>query len=412
MEIHLQPHGQNLDSRQLLRHTGGMQNREWIQAELAALQASHARRTLRRAERAGGWITIEGERMLNLAGNDYLGLAQHPHVLAQAAAALQAAGAGAAASRLITGSLALHQELEERLARLKGCPTALVFGSGYLANLGILQAAVGRDDVVFADRLAHASLLDAAGLSRARLVRFHHNNPGHLADLLRKTPARRRLVLTESVFSMDGDVAPLADLCRAAADHDAMVLVDEAHATGIFGPGGSGLVRAAGQEQAVDFSMGTLSKALGSYGGFVACAPEYRDLLVNRARAFIYTTALPPPVLGAALGALDVLADHPGLGAELLARADRFRAALRAAGLDTGASTSQVIPVMVGDNQRTLDLAARLRAAGVMVGAIRPPTVPLGAARLRVSLTLAAAPGDLDRAAAAIVTAAHAVGLP
>jgi len=371
-----------------------MDSRErWIEAELAELrQAQRFRRAV--APPPG---------LLNFSSNDYLDLAQHPDVLAAAARALHAAGAGATASRLVSGTLPLHEELEARLARLKGYPAALLFGSGYLANLGILGALVGRDDRVFADRLAHASLMDAAVLARAELLRFRHNDAQHLDELLQKNPgAGRKLVVTESVFSMDGDMAPLPELAAVAQKNGALLLVDEAHATGVFGPGGSGLIREYQLESAVNLSMGTLSKALGGYGGFVACSEAMRALLVNRARAFIYTTAPPPAAVGAALGALDVLEKNPGWGTELLKHSAAFRDQLRADGFDVMQSASQIIPIQVGANACALELAEKLRTAGLLAIAIRPPTVPEGTARLRLSVTLAHSEDDLARAAEVI----------
>lgn len=363
---------------------------QWIETELEELQQAQR---FRRAVAAPPGL-------LNFSSNDYLDLAHHPDVVAAAARALHAAGAGATASRLVSGTLPVHEELEARLARLKGYPAALVFGSGYLANLGILGALLGRGDAVYADRLAHASLMDAAVLCRAQLYRFRHNNPQHLDELLQKAEgAGRKLVVTESVFSMDGDVAPLPELAAVAQRHGALLLVDEAHATGVFGPGGSGLIREHKLEASVNLSMGTLSKALGGYGGFVACSTAMRALLVNRARAFIYTTAPPPAAVGAALGALDLLEKNPGWGAELLRRAGAFRDQLRAAGLDVMQSASQIIPIQVGANARALAAADQLRAAGLLAIAIRPPTVPEGTARLRLSITRAHSESDLARAA-------------
>jgi len=363
---------------------------QWIEGELEELRQAHC---FRRA-------AVSPPGLLNFSSNDYLNLARHPAVIAAAERALHAAGAGATASRLVSGTQPLHEALEVRLARLKGYPAALLFGSGYLANLGILGTLVGRNDTVFADRLVHASLIDAAVLSRAELLRFRHNDAQHLDELLQKNfAAGRKLVVTESVFSMDGDLAPLSEIAAVAQRHGALLLVDEAHATGVFGPGGSGLLREHRLETAANLSMGTVSKALGGYGGFVACSEPMRALLVNRARAFIYTTAPPPAAVGAALGALDLLEQNPGWGTELLRRAGLFRDTLRAAGLDVMSSASQIIPIQVGANARALELAEKLRAAGLLVIAIRPPTVPEGTARLRLSVTLAHSEDDLARAA-------------
>ena len=379
---------------------------DWMNLELASLDAAHLRRRLVVRPGAGGWVESGGRRLLNLASNDYLALASHPHVVAEARRALEAYGAGATASRLVCGHLPCHEELERRLAALKQCPAALVFASGFAANTGIVPALCGRDDHVFADRLAHASLLDGIRLSGATLHRFRHNDAGHLDELLRKAPAKgRRLVVTESVFSMDGDLAPLADLADLADARGAMLMVDEAHATGVYGPGGAGRSVELGLQGRVTVSMGTLSKALGSAGGFAAGTEMLRDWLVNRSRSFIYSTGLPPAAAGAALGALDVLGREPEMGTELRRRATDFRKRLKDAGIDTGTGDSPIVPVPIGEPGRALALAARLEAAGILAIAIRPPTVPPGTARLRLSLSLAHAPEDLAAAADAILAA-------
>jgi 8-amino-7-oxononanoate synthase len=386
-----------------------MANEDWIAGELDQLRARGLERSLRAFESTGGRVRLGPRTLLNFSSNDYLDLANHPRVKASAQAAIDAYGSGATASRLVSGTLRLHEELETRLASLKGYPSSLVFASGYLANAGAIACLVGEDDLVIADKFAHASILDAVALSGARLARFRHNDPGHLAEVLEREPAkRRRLVATESVFSMDGDLAPLADLCALAHARDAMVLVDEAHASGVFGPGGSGLVSSLGLQDRVNVSMFTLSKAFGSFGGAVACSARLREWLVNRARSFIYTTALPPASVGAALGALDVLAQQHGLGAELLRRSSQFRERLKAAGLDTLWSESQIVPVKIGDNEKALALSRRLLDADILAVAIRPPTVPQGTARIRFSVTLAHTEEDLAAAAAAIVEAFRA----
>ena len=387
-------------------------NREaWIEELLIGLRAEHAERRICVYPGSGGKVRMDGREFLNFSSNDYLSLSKHPRVVAAARQALDEYGAGSAASRLVTGTLPIHEQLERRLADFKGYPAALVFGSGYLANAGVIPSLVSRDDTVFADKLVHASLIDAIRLSRAELVRFRHNDIRHIEELLKKNPAGRRLVVTESVFSMDGDLAPLPEIAAAASKHDAMLMIDEAHATGVFGPSGSGLIREHQIESFVNVSMGTLSKAMGSYGGFVACSTNMRELFVNRARAFIYTTALPPSVMASSIAALDVLRTSPELGVELLKRAELFRKTLKAAGLDTMQSASQIIPVRVGENAKALALAERLRASGILAVAIRPPTVPHGSARLRLSITLDHSDNDLARAAEIIITAAKAEGV-
>ncbi len=387
-------------------------NREaWIEQEMAALRAEQAERRTRVFPAAGGKIPLDGREFLNFSCNDYLGLSKHPRLITVAKQTLDEYGAGATASRLVTGTLPAHEELEQRLAEFKGYPSALVFGSGFLTNAGVIPSLVGRDDTVIADKLAHASVIDAITLSRATLVRYRHNDVQHLEDLLRKNTGGRRLVVTESVFSMDGDLAPLPEIAAAAARHGAMLMVDEAHATGVFGTCGSGLVRKHHLEASVNVSMGTLSKALGSYGGFAACSVRMRELLVNRARAFIYTTALPPSVIASSIAALEILQAAPEMGAELLRRADAFRKRLKEAGLDTLRSASQIIPVIVGENAKALALAERLRKDGILAVAIRPPTVPQGSARLRLSITLDHSEDDLTSAAGLIIEAAQAEGV-
>ena len=368
----------------------------WAAQELAELREAGLLRT--RVEQ-----DPSSSHGLNLASNDYLGLASHPDVIAAARRALERVGSGSTASPLICGYTTVHAELERRLADFKGYPAALVFTSGYAANAGILSALLSRHDTVFADRLAHASLLDGIRLSGARLVRFRHNDPGHLRDSLAAAPAGGvRMVVTESVFSMDGDLAPLEELADAADAYGAMLMVDEAHATGLYGPRGAGRVSELGLSGRVPLCMGTLSKALGSAGGYVACSEPVRDLLVNRARSYIYSTALPPAAAGGALGALALLDAHPGWGAETRQRADLFRSALRGEGMEAAGHDSPIVPVPVGDSARAVHIARRLREEGIHVGAIRPPTVPAGTARLRCSVSRTHEPEDLKRAASAI----------
>lgn len=378
----------------------------WIAPELAELDAQHLRRTLTALPATGGKFEINGQPVLNFASNDYLDLAHHPLVIEAAREALANYGAGATASRLVSGTLDLHDQLEAKLAAHKGYPAALLFGSGYMANAGILPALAGDGDLILADKLVHASILDAAKLSGAKLLRFQHNDVEHLRMLARKnTDVRRTLIVTESVFSMDGDIAPLTDLAKLARSLKAMLIVDEAHATGIFGPHGSGLVRELGLESEVNVSMFTMSKALGGYGGGVACSAQLREWFINKSRAFIYTTALPPAVIAAAIAAVDLLEANPGWGPELLRRAEGFRTALKSHGLDTLNSASPIVPVVIGDNAHTMAVARKLREKNILVGAIRPPTVPPGTARLRLSLTLAHSDADLTRAAAVLAEA-------
>jgi len=380
---------------------------DWIQPILDEAQSQGLERSAHVFPETGGKIKIDGREVLNFSSNDYLDLAHHRHVIDRSREALDRYGIGSTASRLVTGTLPIHEELEERLAKEKGYEAALVFGSGYMANAGTIPILAGRNDIIFADKLVHASMIDACKLSGAKLVRFAHNDARDLKKRLESYSADsgRKLVITESVFSMDGDIAPLAEIAALAEKHEAMLMFDEAHASGTFGPNGAGLIREHGLEDSVTVSMGTLSKAFAGYGGFVACSSTLRKLLVNSSRAFIYTTAPPPAVIGAALGALDVLEASPRLGAILQANADYFRSLLHEAGLDTLQSQSQIIPIVIGDNEKAVAVSKQLREQGIIAAAIRPPTVPPGSARLRLSVTLAHHVDNLERAAKLIIEA-------
>ena len=384
---------------------------DWIQPILDNAGAQGLVRTARVYPEAGGKIKIDGREVLNFSSNDYLDLARHRHVMDCSREALDQYGTGSTASRLVTGTLPIHEELEARIAEEKGYEAALVFGSGYMANAGTIPVLTGRDDVIFADKLVHASMIDACKLSGAKLVRFTHNDPAALEKRLKQFPAdgHRRLVIVESVYSMDGDIAPLREITTLAEKHDAMLMIDEAHSSGTFGPNGAGLIREYGLENSVTVSMGTLSKAFAGYGGFIACSENLRKLLIQSARAFIYTTAPPPAVIGAALGIMDVLSSSPRLGSILQANADYFRSLLNAAGLDTLQSQSQIIPIVIGDNERAVTISQKLRDQGIIAAAIRPPTVPAGSARLRLSVTLAHHVGDLEFAAQHIIKAVREI---
>ena len=335
----------------------------------------------------GGRIRISGREYINLSSNDYLGLSSHP-ALAKAAGEVLSPVVGAAASRLMTGSTLLHQELEESIARFKGKPSSLVFNSGYQANVGIISALCGKDDCVFSDKLNHASIIDGIRLSGAELFRFRHNDAGHLAELLRRERKKFKgaLIITETVFSMDGDIAPLEEIAPLAKKHDALFMVDEAHATGIFGKNGSGIVEEKGLSGDVDIIMGTFSKALGAFGAYAAMSKSMRDYLVNTCRSFIYSTALPPSVIAADIAALDLLKKEPWRRENLLSNARYLRDALKERGFDVRGA-SQIIPIVIGGNSETVAASDLLKRKGYWTTPVRPPTVPKGQARLRVSLT-------------------------
>ncbi|OPZ05288.1 MAG: 8-amino-7-oxononanoate synthase 2 [candidate division BRC1 bacterium ADurb.BinA364] len=371
-----------------------------LQAELDSLRQNRLLRSLAPSPAAGGKFRDGSREILNFSSNDYLDLASDPRVIESARRAVERYGAGVGASRLMSGHLALHEELEARLARLTAQPAALAFGSGFLTNLGVIGAVCGRADAIFEDRLNHASLIDGARLCGAKLFRYRHNDLEHLLSLLKANTAfRRRLIVSDSIFSMDGDRASLRELETAARDHDCALMIDEAHAIGVAGPGGGGLCLAFDPPVRPDIVVGTLSKALGSYGGFAAGSAILREWLINRARGFIYSTGLPPACLGAAMGALEALEAEPRMAEELQRRAAEFRAELVQSAFDLGDSSTQILPILVGGNETALAFSRRLRQRDMIAIAVRPPTVPPGRARLRLSVTLAHEPNDLRRAA-------------
>ncbi len=382
--------------------------------ELADLEARHLRRRLQGVEAVlpGGKIRVDGQILLNLSANDYLGLATEPRLIGAAQEAAARWGVGSTASRLIVGTLALHQEVEEAVAAFKGTARAVLFNSGYAANVGVIAALVDRGDVIFSDKLNHASIIDGMRLAAAAFYRYPHRDLNRLEDLLRQhRQARRRLIVTDSVFSVDGDLAPLRDLVALKERYGAWLMIDEAHGTGVFGAKGAGVAEAQGLCEAIEVQMGTFSKALGSFGAYVAGSAPLIEVFHNRARSFIYSTALPPPVLGAMRAGLEIVQQEPARRRYLLDQASLFRQRLQEGGLPTLTSESQIIPVLVGDNARALAYAAALRQRGLMAVAIRPPTVPPGGARLRFSLSAAHEAEELAQAAQTIVQVGQELGV-
>ncbi|MBN1420942.1 MAG: 8-amino-7-oxononanoate synthase [Planctomycetes bacterium] len=383
-----------------------------IEREIEALRSRRLYRALRDVEGPPGpWIRIEGREAINLSSNDYLGLAAHPRVRRAAAAAIDAYGCGSAASRLVSGNLRIHADLEDEIAGWKGTQAALLFSSGYAANAGAISALAGREDAVFSDRLNHASIVDGIRLSGARLIRYPHGDADALAALVERTKARRRLIVTDSVFSMDGDVAPLAAIAEIAERSGAFLMVDEAHAAGILGPGGAGLAAEAGVADRVDIHMGTLSKALGSAGGYIAGRREIIRLMVNRARSFIFSTGPAPAAIGAAHEALRIAIEEPERRARVLERARALRVGLRTLGLRVPPGRTPIIPVLIGDEASALDLSQVLLAHGILAVAIRPPAVPPGTARLRASAMATHSEADIEDAVSAFSEAAHQLGI-
>jgi glycine C-acetyltransferase len=359
----------------------------------------------------GPQVLLDGRPVLLLCSNNYLGLTDHPRVRQAAADAAMRWGTGAGASRLVSGNMQPHRRLEQRLAAFKGAEAALLFGSGYLANLGTISALAQRGEVVFSDELNHASIVDGCRMARAETFVYEHANPEHLAWGLNQAEGRGSLIVTDGVFSMDGDVAPLHDLVELARRHDCRLMVDEAHATGCIGPGGRGTVAEAGLTDEVDVIVGTLGKALGSYGAYVCGSEEIIEYLLNVARTVIFSTALPPPAVGAALEALEVLRDEPDLVTRLEANASTLRAGLVEAGLPVASSQTQIVPLLVGDAGRAMDLCEAALEHGIFAQAIRPPTVPDGTSRLRLTVMATHRRAQLQRAARTIATAAREVGL-
>jgi len=366
-------------------------------------------RSLRPVIRRGnGRITLAenaDRELIDFSSNDYLALAEHPALLAAAQEALHRFGAGSGASRLMSGDLAMHHELEEAVASLKGKEAALTFGSGYMANAGIIPALTARHDLIFSDRLNHASIHDGCRLSGARLVRFRHNDLNHLEELLKEKRGGTgtALIVVESIYSMDGDRCPLRELVALKERFGCLLMVDEAHATGVFGAKGGGVSEEDGVSRGVDLAMGTFGKALGSYGAYVAGNRELIDYLVNRARSFIFSTALPPAVAAASLAAVRLIRQEPRLRHELHEKIGYFKGLLRTGGYGADLGPSQIIPILIGESGAALGKAELLNKQGIFVTAVRPPTVPEGTARLRLSITRHHGTTDLSLAAKALL---------
>jgi 8-amino-7-oxononanoate synthase len=376
---------------------------------LAELAGQGMLRTLRTVDGAQGpKVILDGREVLLLCANNYLGLAEHPALIAAAQAATARYGVGSGGSRLISGSMRPHRQFEEALAAFKGTGGALLFNSGYAANTGILQGLLGPDDLVFSDELNHASIIDGCRLARARTVVYPHADADALAELMAAEAPRRRgrwLIVTDGVFSMDGDLAPLPALCALKERHDALLMVDDAHGTGVLGAEGRGSAEQLGCLARIDLHMGTLGKALGGLGAFVAADQVLIDLLINRARSFIFSTGLPPAVPAAGMAALEIVAGAEGARLRRLLATNRqaFATVLQDGGLDLLGSVTQILPVLTGAPAATMTAAHRLLEHGIFVQGIRPPTVPLGRCRLRATVMASHHAGELRQAAATLV---------
>jgi 8-amino-7-oxononanoate synthase len=374
-------------------------NGSWITAELDALSAGGMRRERRIVTPLpGGRCRLDGRTLVDFSSNDYLGLAGDERLIAAAAQALHDCGVGARASALVSGRSEWHARLEERLARFEETESAVLFPTGFAANLGTIAAVAGKDDVVFCDRFNHASLIDGCRLSGAKFQVYRHDALDRLDRAMRRAAgAHRRWIVTDAVFSMDGDVAPLAELCELAERHDAGLIVDEAHGTGVFGELGRGAAELCGVESRVTIRIGTLSKAVGCLGGFVTGSRDLCELLWNTARPQMFSTALPPAICAAAIAAVDAIESEPWRRQRVRELSDRLRSGLR----DSGPAVppqcvAPIIPVILGDPRQTMQIAGRLRDRGFLVAGIRPPTVLEGTSRLRISVSAAHSDDDVD----------------
>jgi glycine C-acetyltransferase len=375
-------------------------NTSFLQTELESLRNKGLYRSLRCVEGdQAPTLLIDGREVINFSSNNYLGLANHPALREAAKAAIDRYGCGSGASRLISGNMTLHEELESKIAQLKGTEAALVFNSGFQANTGVIPVLIGEGDVVLSDALNHASIIDGCRLSRAQIVVYGHDDVNELERGLKNSlPNARKLIVTESLFSMDGDEAPLADIISLAEKHGAMVMVDEAHATGVYEPNGAGVVAKLGLGERVLVQMGTLGKALGGFGAYVAGGKPLRELLINRCRSFIFTTSLPPAVMAMGIAAIDLIEKEPERRQALRNNCRLLQGGLESLGYSLGTSWSQILPLMIGDATRCMKLSEDLLQRGVFAQGIRPPTVPVGTSRLRITLMATHTPAQIDQA--------------
>lgn len=371
---------------------------EDLQEELEMLKGSHLYRTLKCiTSDQSSRITIEGREYISLCSNNYLGLASHQVLKDASMIAIKEFGNSASASRLISGNMEIHETLERITAEFKEAEAALLFNTGYMANIGLLQAIADGNDAIFSDVLNHASIIDGCRLSRAEVFVYNHRDVGHLRSLLSTASGyRRRIVITDSVFSMDGDIAPLPEIIDLSEEYDAILIVDDAHATGVLGKKGRGSLEHFGLAKKGVIQMGTYSKALGSFGAYVACPKEIREYLINKARAFIYTTALPPSVIAASIAAIKTLQEGGERVSKLWENTRLFKEGLRNLGFNTLNSETPVIPVLIGDIEKAILFSERLFENGIYAVPIRPPTVPGGNCRIRTTVTASHAVSDIE----------------
>jgi 8-amino-7-oxononanoate synthase len=386
---------------------------DFVEKELQFLKEKDRYRQIRWIEESPSpWVRMNGVRVLLLCSNNYLGLANDPRLKEGALRAIEEWGCGSGGSRSISGSLAIHRLLEERLARFHGCEAALLFNSGYSANLSLLTSFVGEGDVIFSDELNHASIVDGCRLSKASIQVYHHLDANHLGALLEENRERRRkMIVTDGIFSMDGDVAPLSEIVQLAKRYDALTMVDEAHAIGVFGSNGRGLLEHLHLSHEVDIHMGTFGKALGSFGAYVAGRRSLIDYLINKGRVFLYTTALPPSVSASILASLEILDREPERRERLWENVNYLRKGLNQLGFDTMKSQAHIIPLLLGEPKLTMEMDRRLFERRVFVQGIRPPTVPEGKCRLRITAMATHTREDLDFALEKFEKVGKEVGL-
>ncbi len=386
---------------------------DFVQQEIDELKRQGVFRPLRVLSSAQGpRAVIDGKEVINLSSNDYLGLANDPRLKAAAIAATERFGAGTAAVRTIIGTMEMHLELERRLAKFKGTEACVVFQSGFTCNSGVIPVLVGEGDVIISDALNHASIIDGCRLTRAEIRRYAHKDMGELEQQLKDTQGyRRRLVITDGVFSMDGDIAPLPEIARLCKQYDAISYVDDAHSSGVLGKNGQGSVHHFGLQGQIDVQVGTLSKAVGVLGGYVATTRGLVDLLIHRGRPFLFSTSHPPAVTAAAIEAVNIMEQEPELIQRLWQNAHTFKEGLKALGFDTGKSETPITPVIIGDERAAMEFSDRLFEAGVFAQGIAFPTVPRGQARVRTIVSAAHSKDDLDQALHAFAEAGHAIGV-
>ena len=355
---------------------------------------------------------IDGKRVLQLSSNNYLGLANHPRLKTAAKEAIEKYGSGSGASRLVCGNLELNEKLEDRIARLKKKESALLFNTGYMANIGILSALMGEGDVIFSDEFNHASIIDGCMMSKAQTSVYPHKDMDALEDLIKESKQfKHRLIVTDGVFSVDGDILPLPGLVSLAKRYECILMVDDAHATGVLGANGGGTGEHFSLEDEIDISMGTLGKALGGFGAFVAGSHRLREFLINRARPFIFTTGLPPAVIASGIAALELLEEEPEIRVRLWENVSFFRKKIKELGFDTLNSETQIIPVLVGDASLTMQMGEMLFEEGVFIQGVRPPTVPQDSSRLRITIMATHTRKELKFALEAIEKVGKGLGL-